>query len=177
MARFQIFGLVSSMLKAVSEIRSVMDEDFFNQIDPINRLLSAKSIVELQSQVSQIFNQVNDYFDRRQNGLLIDKADEIVEYVKANCFRSSLSISELTDVFQMSRSHVSRIFNKKAGMGLVDYIHKMRVEKAKELLRDSSRSIKDISEEVGFNHITTMIRAFRNIEGVSPGIYRNIDQQ
>ena len=172
-AKYHMFGLVSFMLKAIGEIRPALDAQFFKESDPVSRLLNSRSIVDLQQQVNLIFDQIEQHLIDRKIGPHTDKADEIVEYVKNNCFNTSLSITELTEVFSISRSHISRIFNKKVGVGFVEYIHKLRVEKAKELLLNPELSIKRISEIVGFNNSTALIRVFRNVEGVSPGIYRN----
>jgi AraC-like DNA-binding protein len=163
------------MLNAIGEIKTSVEIEFFEELDPVNRLLNARTVAELKEQVNQIFNEINEYYERKNGGLLSDKADVIVEYVKEHCLDPNISITELSDKFQISRSYISRIFKKRTGMGMVDYIHELRLDRAKELMKDTDLSLKEIAEKVGFCHSVTMSRAFRKIEGVTPGQFRNIE--
>lgn len=56
--------------------------------------------------------------------------------------------------------------------GFLDYVHKCRIAKVKELIVSTDLSLKEISEKVGYNHYLTMSRAFKRYVGVTPKWYR-----
>jgi AraC family L-rhamnose operon regulatory protein RhaS len=72
----------------------------------------------------------------------------------------------------MSRRHFTDLFREVTGSTWSDYVRKLRVEHAKQLLRDSPRSILSIAFEAGFEDLSSFYRAFQNREGLSPQRWR-----
>ncbi|MBP5305919.1 MAG: AraC family transcriptional regulator, partial [Lachnospiraceae bacterium] len=73
--------------------------------------------------------------------------------------------------FDLTLTYIGRIFKKYTGMGILEYLHLVRVEKCKELL-DAGEAVKDAAEKAGFFDSKAMIRIFRKIEGITPGQYK-----
>jgi YesN/AraC family two-component response regulator len=63
------------------------------------------------------------------------------------------------------------------GIGPLEYLQLLRIEKAKKLLMDNSKSLKEIMEKVGFVNEVSLIRVFKKYEGITPGLYRKKLQQ
>ena len=76
-----------------------------------------------------------------------------------------------------SISYISRQFKRSYGIGLLEYIHSLRIEEAKRLLANTNKSIKDIATDVGFINSLTLSRSFKRHEGILPSEYRNISRQ
>jgi AraC-type DNA-binding domain-containing proteins len=57
---------------------------------------------------------------------------------------------------------------------MIDYLNRIRTEKAKELLNDEGVNIYEVSKNVGFNDVSTFIRTFKKYEGITPGKYKGI---
>ena len=74
--------------------------------------------------------------------------------------------------FSMTPYYISSIFKKVTGHGLLDYISKKRIDKAKELLCSTSLSLEEISGRTGFNSVRTFMRTFVKYESVTPGKYK-----
>jgi AraC-like DNA-binding protein len=73
----------------------------------------------------------------------------------------------------LSLPYLSRIFKKEHGMGLLDYISKYRVEKAKAFMQSGGEdTIATIATKVGFNSSQTLIRVFKRYEEITPGQYK-----
>ena len=64
-------------------------------------------------------------------------------------------------------------FRNNTGVLLTDYINEIRINKAKELLRDTNLRIQDIGAKVGIENRTTFLRVFKKVEGISPTTYRH----
>ena len=72
----------------------------------------------------------------------------------------------------MNPNSFSRYFKKNCGAGFVEYLNRVRTNKACYLLRETDYQIRDIASECGFSSISNFNKQFRKSEGVSPGFYR-----
>lgn len=100
-----------------------------------------------------------------------DGIDQAVKYVREN-YCKDLTMAEVANRICLNYSYFSLLFKGKTGMNFIDYLKTVRIEKAKELLKNTDYKVYEISEMVGYNntkHFTTTFRAFT---GISPKEYR-----
>jgi len=174
----RIFGLLNTMLNVMGEIRVTMDADLFDDVNMVKRLMNSRSISEIQQQIDYIFTKLSEYYRQDSDSTpASDIYDKIIEYVKKNYADQNISVNGISELFETSISSLSRLFKKNMGIGLLDYIHKLRLEKAKELLLNTDMSIKEIAEGVGYYNDVAIIRAFKRYEGVTPGKFREMSVQ
>lgn len=95
-------------------------------------------------------------------------------YIDAHYTNPDLNVNMIAEVFGYTPSHMSRLFKEQFGEGLADYIVKLRMKKAKELLVDTDRTVAAVGESVGFGSSTVFVRAFKRYEGITPKQYREI---
>jgi AraC-like DNA-binding protein len=88
-------------------------------------------------------------------------------------FHEKLTLAAAARVACMSPHYFSGRFKAVTGMGFVEYLTRMRVEKACALLRDSHNSITDIAFDVGFRSLSQFNRTFRQLMNQSPTNYRS----
>jgi YesN/AraC family two-component response regulator len=163
------------MLNVMGEIRVTMDAKLFDDVNMVKRLMNSKSISEIQRQVDYIFTKLSEHYKQgNDNTPISEKYNQIIEYVKENYSDQNISVTGISELFETSISSLSRLFKKNMGIGLLDYIHKLRLEDAKELLINTDMSIKDIAEKVGYYNDVAIIRAFKRYEGVTPGKFREM---
>ena len=106
-----------------------------------------------------------------QEGCL--QIDKVVELVRNQTTDPSLSVAGLAEQFNVSASHLSRFFKQQMGVGLLDYIHRCRVNEAKELMKNNpSIRVKEVADRTGFYNVSAFIRVFKKIENITPGQYR-----
>lgn len=96
----------------------------------------------------------------------------IERFVRENFRDPSFSALLVAERFGMSQSGVTRVFQKKTGVGFLAYVHGLRVELAKELLNTTALPISEVAEQVGYSNTLTMTRAFKRYAGATPGRYR-----
>ncbi len=167
----RVFGLINITLNAIGEIRSDLDMNFIDGLDPANRLLNSKSIIDLKTQVDFIFDRIMEYYSERASKQTPDWIAQVEDYVKMHFREHDLSISNISNYIGLSVSYLSRVYKKHQGIGLLDYIHKVRLESAKELLK-TKINIKDIAHQVGYLESKALIRAFKKYEGITPGKHK-----
>lgn len=83
-----------------------------------------------------------------------------------------LTLSDVARAVNMSRFYFCKMFRKHTGLNFTDYVSRMRVERAKELLLNPNLRVSEIAYEVGFQSLTHFNRVFRRVVGKAPTEYR-----
>jgi len=105
--------------------------------------------------------------DERTNGIV----HKLNQYVRDH-LDGDLSLDRLSDLVHLNSSYLSTMYKQYTGRNLSDYISALRVEKAKEMLADSSCKIHEISLRVGFGTAGYFTRFFKKFTGLTPKEYR-----
>jgi len=82
------------------------------------------------------------------------------------------SVAALADVAGSSPRNLSRLFNDQAGMSVTDYVNRMRIALAHELVTASQLSIELVAERAGFASARQFRRAWNRLHAVSPSRLR-----
>jgi len=103
---------------------------------------------------------------------------EPVEIWKARKFiekhsAEELSLNKVAKAVNISANHLSEKFKQVTGVNFVDYIAHTRLEKACDLLLNSSLRISEIAFAVGFQSLSQFNRVFKKLSGKSPTKYRH----
>lgn len=106
-------------------------------------------------------------FDERGNKRMAD----VYTYIRENYFKP-ISLDDISKVAGMSPISFSRYFKKNCGAGFVEYLNRVRTNKACYLLRETEYQVHDIAMECGFASISNFNKQFRKTEGISPKDYR-----
>jgi AraC-like DNA-binding protein len=109
---------------------------------------------EPQNKRDQMLNQVKDYMDHH--------------YIE------ELTVEKLSTLAHMSMSSFAHQFKKRSGFSPVQYIIRLRVGKAQQLLFSTDDSITDISMQVGFDNLSYFNNQFKKFTGMSPQNYRKL---
>ena len=87
-------------------------------------------------------------------------------------FREQISRWKLSEYLNVSEDYLSRIFHKQMGIPLWEYLNRLRIGYAIDLLRNSSESVAEIASRSGFQDQAYFCRVFRRIAGLTPGATR-----
>ena len=98
------------------------------------------------------------------------QVNEILLYIGAH-LHEPMTLQKIADQFFISSYHLSHLFKKYMGMTCIDCIHWMRIERAKELLRGTNLSIKEISERTGYSNLNNFYMHFKKLTGMTPKLY------
>lgn len=92
-------------------------------------------------------------------------------YIQEN-YQKDLSLDELSKELDISPYYFSKLFKEETGSNFVEYLTMLRMDRAKELLKDENRSMKEICMEVGYSDPNYFSRIFKKNFGVTPTEYR-----
>lgn len=117
-------------------------------------------------------NEIQEKHDKKPK---LKKINNILrpalEYIENN-YSEDISLEKMASVCNVSSSYFSKLFKKEIGVNFSAYINNYRVDKAKDLLKDTDMSVLNIALDLGFEDCGYFIKVFKKIEGVTPNIYR-----
>jgi two-component system response regulator YesN len=128
-------------------------------IDEMNSLLKESAM-----SVSQ---KVNNY-NNKSIKLILRKA---VEYIQTH-YHEQVTLNEVAECTYVSTYYISRMFKREMGKNFVDYLNEIRIEKAKEMLKDVKYKTYEVAESVGIPDAHYFSRLFKKHVGVTPTEYR-----
>jgi AraC-like DNA-binding protein len=134
-------------LAALEETGQMLEWFRTRVVEPYTGLLESRREEEEGRLVQDMIRQVHDRYGEQLS------LDEFAEEAGANAYT------------------VSRMFKQATGVNYIDYLTKVRLEKAKELLAGTDMRINVIAEQVGYQ-ATYFNRIFKKMEGITPGAYR-----
>lgn len=105
-----------------------------------------------------------------QRGIMID---EIKGYIDSHYMDSGMGLAQVGTVFRVSEGYLSSVFKEQAGINFADYLERIRMKKAVELLQDESNTVNEVAKTVGYNSVQSFRRAFKRATGISPKEARN----
>ncbi len=98
-------------------------------------------------------------------------AAEIMQFIQEH-YADPLSLPGIAARFGHNPSYFSRLFHRAAGVPLVEYINRVRIQHACQLLKRSNAGIAEIALTVGYNNLSHFNRFFRRLMDMSPRAYR-----
>lgn len=96
-----------------------------------------------------------------------DILNRCLDFIEKN-IEKKLTVTDVARSIPISPSYLSSIFRKKIDMTVIDYINSFRLEKSKELIKNSSLNFTQISENLGYNSVHYFSRQFKLKYGISP---------
>ena len=99
-----------------------------------------------------------------------DTAIRIAGYIQDHA--GDVTLVSLAQDFHYSPEHASRVTKRATGQTFLQLLTSIRLENAKQLLRDTSVNVLDIALQIGYEGSDQFIRAFRKHNGITPNEYR-----
>jgi two-component system, response regulator YesN len=142
-------------------LKPYSDEEFLESINKVSE--KVKNRKQVNPPVEELVEEVSDY-NISNNSEIVETAKR---YIELN-YTKEISLEEIAGHVSVSSFYLSRIFSKREGMTYKDYLIKLRMERAKQLLKEGKKSIKEISMDVGYVDQNYFSRAFKKYYHKSP---------
>lgn len=137
-----------------------------------------KTLQELQDYVTMLFEKALEsvfYQPKNENS---SRAQKICQYIRNNYANKDLSLNTVAKAMYLNASYLSTLFRKETGITLIEYINKVRLKTAKELIDNSeATTVCELANRVGYNNEYYFMRCFKKQYGISPKTYMNLKQQ
>lgn len=138
----------------------------FRMIEKCDSIRELNSILE--EIAIHVVSRVNS-FNHKSIKLIMKKALDFLE----EHYTEQISLNEVAEHTFVSTYYISRMFKKELGKNFVDHLNEIRIQKAKELLKDVKYKTYEIAEMVGIPDAHYFSKLFKKYEGVTPSEYRD----
>ena len=118
---------------------------------------------------------------------LLDSADsydktnllmgKVKKYLQHNYMACDISLDSVSAILNLNSAYFSTLFKRTFGVNFLDYLTELRMEAAKDLLRDPLRSTAEVAGMVGYESANYFTRAFKKKVGMTPTDYRRAAAQ
>ncbi|MDR0269394.1 AraC family transcriptional regulator [Paenibacillus sp.] len=160
--------LMETMLRVLHELNldtGIYAKQFANRA-------KGKNIGEMWGYVFEVGTLICERNRYSNTSSTIEAGSQLLQYVNQNYTSADVSLKQLAEIFQMSVSKASKLFKEVTGINFYDYLCRLRMEMAKELLREKKCGIDDIARRVGYENVYSFKRAFARYEGIKPDEYK-----
>ena len=175
------FNIVKHYLVVISSIisRRVYEESLLNEKNSFIFNAACIEMVESnlrEDNVEMIGDELVEFYcyvlkERTKPFLLHETVNEVIEYINQN-LEEQLIVEEIAKRFNVSTSHLSRIFREYTSVTLVEYITIRKIEEIQYYLRFSNQKISKIAEKFHFCNQSYFTRVFKKYTGLTPGRFR-----
>lgn len=162
--------LLSSTIKCINEL-GINAEAIFEHRNLYKEILDCSSILVVQQWFEKLYTNIVEILDFRKTNKNEIIIDSVKEYINNN-YSKDLCLTILSQQFYISAPYLSKIFKECTGISLKQYISEIRVQKAKELLKNPSYKISEVAEMVGYDKVHGFLKMFKEATGMTPGEYR-----
>ncbi|KKI89394.1 hypothetical protein WQ54_26340 [Bacillus sp. SA1-12] len=167
----------------LEEIKSTLiktfDSNMYQGSDQSKDLIKKVLQVQLKQEIKQVwkdFENLTEEFCNLVNKKKRETNDHaiklIMKFLEDNYSDPDLSLYRISEKIGLPEKFVSQLFKEQLGEFVSDYIEKIRINKASELLVTTDQTIEEISIHVGYNSAHSFRRAFKRVLHVTPKVYR-----
>jgi AraC-like DNA-binding protein len=176
LARCLVYDMVSTAIKVLDVVRINYVDVFGPDFDPVAQIVDVEYGPETWARIKRIYlgvcGWINEHRRERSSGL---KA-RVLRHIHEHYLDNQLSQTAMAARLGISAPYLSAFFRQEMGESMVEYVNKLRVERAKELLLKEPMSLERIAREVGCGSGRTLIRLFHRYVGVTPRRFRELNE-
>ena len=161
----RLLGIICKKCLGNSSIKS----KYYNKIIVYERILKCNTIDKIKCEVNGFLKEI-----KRQTSFHTDNEliKSVILYIDKNYSDTELSLAKVADEIFITPVYLSKLFKQETGVNFLDFIHKVRIDKAKNYLLDSNIKVYEVSLLVGYANEKHFSKKFKKYVGKSPSEYR-----
>lgn len=147
------------------------------QTDWLQMLFMQRSAEEMQQTVERRTKELCDHVRDTQKTHASQLTEQILDFLQREYANSELTLSYTADHFYITSSYLSSFFKENVGDTFLNYLTRLRIDHAKEMIRGTNLPMGEIATRVGYTSGNTFTRIFKKLEHVTPSQYRESAQK
>lgn len=165
------FRLLTSLMETANRLRLDLETMLQAKNNLYHQLLQKRNVLEIVGWFEELIHLFGSYVEtvyKTKNDFYIDEVMKLVE----NNYGSPITLTWVAEEVHLNPSYLSRMFKEKTGIGFMEYVTSVRIEKSKRLLLETELRLNDICGMLGYQKVNYFIRIFKQATGMTPGEYR-----
>jgi two-component system, response regulator YesN len=166
----QLLQTQQHMLEVLWIVSRVMKEMGVETVTPLYSY-QTRDYRQLRSETNQLLDRMRNSYEKHYELLEADTIHQIKQYIIEHS-SEDISLDTLAKKVDLSPIYISKMFKEKLGINYIDLLTECRIEKAKKLLGNPEKSIKEITFEVGYHDPNYFSKVFKKMCNITPKEYR-----
>lgn len=171
--QFIYFGVLKSVIRVLDEMNIELTNKLKNEKEELYINLQG-TIDSLTGRIGGFCKGVCTLIGSQKESKNFELRDRILNIINKSYKENTISLEIIADECGMSPSYISRFFKDHMGYPPMQYVDMLRMNAAKELLKNTTLPLKDILSQVGYIDESNFSRKFKKKEGITPMQYRSI---
>lgn len=168
----ELIARLDYMFYTACDDRKITSEALIYLLSAADNLRGIKNLQSLKAQTEALFSFLINIASEEKPEEALPMAERISSFVNENFSNPQLNATMISEQFGLNSSYLSFMFHKATGVKLLDYIHTVRINHVKHLLRTTRMEITAIAAQLGYISSSAMGRVFSRYVGISPSNYR-----
>ena len=170
-----ILEIKEYLIQFTSALKKILynmgEEEYIKNFLGISKIQEFRNKEEIKDFTCVIINKIIERLKYLNKNKDVKYLDKICSYIE-NSFNKDFSLEMVADDIGLSPQYVSKLFKEKLGINFIDYMTDKRINYAKNLLKNSDKSVSEIGNLVGYTDANYFPKIFKKVTGLTPKQYR-----
>ncbi len=166
------------MVEFLSEVKRLGDKYHMvlsNQ--SLSMILTAKNMQEFEIASKNLLRSFSEEYAVVKGAMHDEKMAEICDYIEEHFSEYDISLENTASALGVDTASVREAVMQKMGIGYKEYLVYLRIEYAKKLLRNEKISVAAVCEKIGYGNVSHFIKIFKEMTGVTPAKFGQMNKK
>lgn len=168
-----LLEILTAVLKVAKDLNVNMDNVFGPNYNLFMEMYRFGDISEVRDWFIGVCTKISGYISRERQDTSKQLVDRAREYLQSHYSDSDITIDRVCKFLHISPTYFSTLFKREAKVTFLNYLTGIRMEAAKDLLKNTNMKTFEIAEKVGYSEPNYFSYSFKKNFGISPSEYRN----
>jgi two-component system response regulator YesN len=168
------YDMINTVIRGFNRINPSLKSENLIELD-IFSLTEIGTLDELVDRIVSISKKMNEMILHNSQESSAHLSKQFIEYLHKHCFSYDFTVEAMSEHFSLSHTFLRKVFKEATNANILSYVNMLRIEKAKELLKDTDMNLGEIVKQIGYVDPSSFVRKFKQETGVTPGDYRKVN--
>jgi len=137
----------------------------------IQHMLQLETVSNIKQWIKSVIWTAIDLLDGKRKSMRTAAVEKVISYVKSN-YKDNISLEKIAKEIYYTPNYLGNAFKQETNQNFSRYLMEYRIRQAAQLLLDRNVKILDASLSVGYKNMSSFIKNFKSVFGVTPSEYR-----
>lgn len=172
----RLFELLSILSRSAVEGGADVNILLNKNLDYLQKLMTIENQQDLCAWTGKAIDEFTEMVYVYQDSKKTTQIKPAVDYIEKNS-QKQIALSDVASAVHLSVSRLAHVFKEQMGITVIDYLTKVRIENAKQLLLFTDKNCTEICFEVGYNNQSYFTRTFKEATSLTPKQFKKMNQR